>query len=321
MRVLITGAGGFLGSHFAYHHLLAGDELVLLDIKPFADWSFYGKVAAGDYSVAILDNTDAYNYFHRKDSTFFDLAYHFAALVGGRERIEGDPLYNADSLRLDGEFFRWAPNRIQTAVYPSSSAVYGTQYQEHNADIALRETLFHPQMKTWPAPDEMYGFTKLVGEFLAWKSAGYGLSTLCIRPFSGFGEGQGFEYPTPSICRRALRREDPLTVWGSGYQSRDFIHVSDIVGATTARIDAGVYGYQSMNIGTGIETSFIDLARLAADIIGYDPVIETDASKPEGVSHRYCDPSEMLRHYRPRLDLRQGLARVLEDLRAQDNQA
>ena len=320
--VLISGAGGFLGSHFARHHVERGDSVILVDIKPADAWTpRLGRGVVSRYMM--FPQTDIYDWLRTRSASDaqFDVAYHFAALVGGRERIENDPLHNADSLRLDSSFFRWASKHVDTVVYPSSSAVYGTQFQKRSMDVALHETLFHPEMNAWPAPDQMYGLTKLVGEFLAWKSAGYGLSTLCIRPFSGFGERQGFEYPVPSILQRALRQEDPLRVWGSGYQSRDFVHVSDIIGATTARIDAGIDGYQSMNIGTGVETSFIDLARLAADIVGYDPVIETDAAKPEGVARRYCDPSEMLRYYHPQLDLRQGLARVLEDLRAKDNQA
>jgi len=152
----------------------------------------------------------------------------------------------------------------------------------------------------------------MTGEVLAQKAQQYGLNTLCIRPFSGYGEGQSMDYPVPSICARAKRQEDPLVVWGSGFQTRDFIHVFDLVGATAAIVDVGVHGYQAINLGSGVPVSFIEVAKLAAEIVGYDPVIQTDAAKPEGVVSRYSQPARMLEFYQPKVDLIEGLTRVLE---------
>jgi GDP-L-fucose synthase len=160
----------------------------------------------------------------------------------------------------------------------------------------------------------MYGTTKLVGEFLAWKAADYGLNTLCIRPFSGYGEGQSLDYPVPAICARAKRREDPLVVWGSGHQMRDFVHVDDVVRATVCRLDAGVHRYQSMNISSGIPISFRDIARKAAGIVGYNPIITIDVSKPAGVNARYGNPARMLDYYTPTVGLHEGLSRVIRSL-------
>lgn len=307
MRVLITGAAGFLGRNFVRHHLAKGDEVFQVDnlSNPHSYWLEGSpnrlQEDAGDFlRYALL--TD--------DHDRWDLAYHFAAPVGGREKIEGDPLFNADSLRLDSTFFRWAHGRVDTAVYPSSSAVYGVTLQGKNGQ-ALQEGMFNPQNPNWFAPDEMYGFTKLAGEVLAWKSAGYGLNVLCIRPFSGYGEDQSLEYPVPSIAARVARREDPLTIWGSGRQKRDFIHVSDLVGATISRLDRGVHGYDSMNIGSGFAASFIDVATSLAHRAGYDPKIVTDTNKPEGVLTRWADVGRMARYYTPRVSLGDGLERVL----------
>jgi GDP-L-fucose synthase len=253
--------------------------------------------------------------FMHQSSGPFDFAYHFAAPVGGRLKIELDPLFNADSLRLDSEFFRWAIGKVGVAVYPSSSAVYGIHFQTGQGQV-LEEPMFHPSDLTWPAPDEMYGFSKLVGERLAFTTERYGLNTLCIRPFSGYGEGQSLEYPVPSIAQRVVRREDPLTIWGSGLQSRDFVHVDDLVQATMARVDAGVSGYQSMNIASGTPTTFNEVARVLAGIEGYEPAIVNDASKPEGVHSRYGSTAQMSRYWQPVIGLQQGLERVLEYSRA-----
>ena len=299
--VLITGAAGFLGRHFLRYHRDQGHSVIAID-------DFSNSVPLPDIAIARADAAE----FIRDLPGPIDLAYHFAAPVGGRVKIEGDPLFNADSLRLDSAFFRWAVGKVGIVIYPSSSAVYGVSYQGSLIHQVLHEGLFRPSLLSWPAPDEMYGFTKMAGEMLAWKAAGYGLNTLCIRPFSGYGPGQGMEYPVPAILARAKAREDPLTVWGSGHQARDFVFISDLVDATIARLNSGVHGYQTMNIGTGEATSFRTVASMAAGIVGYDPMIASDESKPVGVATRVSDPALMKMFYQPKVSLAQGLAAVLD---------
>jgi len=299
MKVLITGAAGFLGRHFTKHHLEHGDEVAAFDdmSSPWAEFETW------------INERDARDVFETGGS--YDIAYHFAAMVGGRATIEQDPLYNADSLDLDSRLFRWAADGwAGVVVYPSSSAVYGVVHQGVDGE-SLSEDMFHPSQIRWDVPDEVYGFTKMAGEFLAWKAQRYGVNTLCIRPFSGYGEDQSPEYPFPSIIRRVQREEDPITVWGHGEQTRDFIHVDDIVGATIARLQAGVKGYQNMNIGTGVATNFLDLASQVCFLASYDVAIEPQPEKPVGVLNRVADPSLMLEYYTPTVSLEEGIRRAL----------
>lgn len=308
MRVLITGSGGFLGRRFLQHHIEAGNDVYAID-----DLSSAGSywLPGDNYARITNDAVWVLPFFDEQ----FDFVYHFAAPVGGRQKIEGDPLYNADSLRIDSAVFRWAVTHAKTLVYPSSSAVYPISLQGNDGH-QLQEGMFSARNPNWLAPDEMYGFTKLVGERLALAAEKYGLNTLCIRPFSGYGEGQSMDYPVPSIAKRAIDREDPITIWGPGTQRRDFVHVDDIVGATVARVAAGVEGYQTMNIGSGYGLTFDDIARLCAEIVGYEPVIEHDLSKPVGVMARFADNQKMANVYgAPKVRIREGLTRVLDSLR------
>lgn len=308
MRVLVTGGAGFLGRHFVAHHVARGDEVIIVD-----DLSASGAVVPADATCEFVA-LDVLDYCERAEDRF-DLAYHFAAPVGGRVKIEQDPLFNARSLAIDAQFFRWAVLHVKQVVYPSSSAVYGTQFQEAGQHRALQEGMFHPGNPTWYRPDEMYGFTKLAGEILAEKASRYGLSTLCIRPFSGYGEGQSFEYPIPSIARRAVLQEDPLVIWGSGRQTRDLIHVEDIVRLTRERISYGVMGYDNLNLGSGIPTTFRRVAEICAEIVGYSPEIASDDTKPEGVSHRYAGTGKLEQLGGPRIATYEGLRRVITDVR------
>jgi nucleoside-diphosphate-sugar epimerase len=306
--VLVTGAAGFLGRHFAEWHLRKGDEVIMVDdlSSPYAQWPLSkAQWQLREDAGAYLDDWDF-------GIVTPEIVYHFAAPVRGREQIEHDPFFNADSLRLDASLFRWAIKaKPRVIVYPSSSAVYALGFQTERLHVPLTERHFHPD-GDWHHPDEMYGFTKMVGEILAWRAAAFGVNTLCIRPFSGYGEDQSPEYPMPSIIARVKKRQDPLIVWGPGNQSRDFIHVDDVVAATVKRVEAGVEGYAAMNIGTGIPTSFERLAQRAAWIASYRPVIECLEDKPYGVMHRYCDPTEMLKYHVPQVSLTEGIKRMLD---------
>ena len=305
MNILVLGGAGFLGRHFAKHHLYLDHRVTAVDdmSSPYARW---------DHGPG-LQVDDAASFLGRSGHPRYDIVYHFAAPVGGREKIEGDPLFNADSLRLDAALFRWAAKaKPRVIVYPSSSAVYPTSLQKDAGTAPLQEADFSPKNgQFWVGADEMYGFTKVVGEYLAWKAAKYGVRTLCIRPFSGYGEDQSPEYPVPSIVARARAREDPLIVWGPGTQTRDFIHVDDVVGATVARVKNGIDGYVTMNIGCGEPVSFNQLALRVASIVDYEPKIVNLADKPFGVMQRYCDPSVMLTYYVPKVSLTDGLTRML----------
>lgn len=302
MKVLITGASGFLGSWFLDRFIREGThDIWMVDIAPHP----------ARIPIDLQDMGEWLDDFEED----VDIAFHFAAPVGGRMKIEYDPMYNADAFRLDSSFFRWAVKHAKLAVYPSSSAVYpvSLQTQPHNRQY---EAFVRPDASNYGAPDELYGFTKLAGEVMAYKAAQkHGLDVLCIRPFSGYGPGQSTDYPVPAILSRAIAREDPLMVWG-GEQTRDFVYVTDIVDATMARIEQGVDGYQAMNIASGQGATFAQIAQNAAQIVGYEPRIEFDASKPVGVDHRVGSPDLMSRTFRLTVPLLQGLRWTVDALRA-----
>ena len=243
----------------------------------------------------------------------FDRAFHFAAVVGGRVKIEGDPLAVALDLAIDAEFFSWAIKaRPRQILYASSSAAYPIDLQGEEYAIALKESSVNFD-GTLGIPDMTYGWSKLTGEYLSRIAASsYGLSVACVRPFSGYGEDQEPEYPIPAIAGRAANREEPLTIWGSGNQGRDFVHIDDCVDAMCLAIEKISDG-SAVNIGSGKLTTFREVAQLYADIVGYSPEIVALSDKPEGVHARYADTSlskEVL-GWEPKISLREGLERVL----------
>ena len=243
---------------------------------------------------------------------FHDI-YHFAAYVGGRMAIENDPLSIAQDLSIDADFFYWisrqAPKRV---LYPSSSAAYPIDLQKERTATSLKEEDI--DFRQLREPDLLYGWTKLTGEYLAKLAAAhYGISIACVRPFSGYGEDQDLNYPIPAIVNRFVKKEDPLMVWGSGKQARDFVYIDDVLDAMELAI-ANITDGSAVNIGTGKATSFLDIISILSTIAGYQPDIKTSPGKPVGVFSRFGQPDfagEKL-GWRAKVSLNEGLQRVYD---------
>jgi len=292
MRVLLTGASGFVGRHLHRALEARGDAVAAIDLIPGND----------------VHERDALDYF-RTSEVHFDLAIHAAAIVGGRASIDGSPLGVATNLALDAWYFRWL---IRTgtprAVFFSSSAAYPVALQQPGDVRRLYEEDINLQYME--EPDATYGWAKLTGEKLAGYAEVEGCRILIPRPFSGYGEDQDEAYPFPAFIRRARERQDPFEIWGDGSSTRDWIHIDDLVGATLALLDADVTG--PVNLGWGRATSFDELARIVCTAAGYRPELKHRADAPRGVHHRVSDPSHMLNHYVPTITLEEGVRRALE---------
>lgn len=255
---------------------------------------------------------------YKIDFTRFDDVFHFAAIVGGRLKIDGDPLMVALDLSIDSEFFYWITRHKPARVlYPSSSAAYPTSLQTTDGAIALSEGDID-FTKNLGTPDMTYGWTKLTGEFLAQIAAKhYGVSIVCIRPFSGYGEDQETSYPVPAIALRAAKKENPFEVWGSGKQGRDFVHIDDIIDLIQILMD-NVSDGSAYNIGSGKLTSFLDLIDVFTSFAGYKPTIKPLLDKPVGVHSRYCkmDVVEEKFGWKAKISLEEGMRRVYEAAKA-----
>lgn len=293
MRALITGDRGFLGRHFATELKRRGYEVTGLDVKA-------------------SPGQDCRRYFQRsliKAHTpgHWDLVVHCAAVVGGRETIERDPLATAESLSIDAEMFRWAavarPGRV---LYFSSSAAYPVTLQTSAQAGRLAENWI--QLWAPGKPDEVYGWSKVTGELLAARLRESGVPVTVVRPFSGYGEDQDESYPFRAILERVRRREDPLELW-CGDCVRDWIHVDDVVAGALAVAESGTA--EAVNLCTGRATSFLELAEMMATIAEYGPAIKPNPAAPQGVAYRVGDPTRMRRFYEPKVSLEDGIRRAL----------
>jgi nucleoside-diphosphate-sugar epimerase len=293
-RILVTGSSGFLGSALCERLHRQGFSVDGLDI------------AEGPYTNI---RTDVKNL-----NETYDVIFHFAAYVGGREGIENNYLDVAKNIELDRDIFGFVQrNNIARFIYPSSSAVYPVVNQGID-NIALSEYMIDFDTNTIGVSDHLYGWSKLTAERMLWEINKHCDTKISVvRPFSGYGPTQSTDYPVPNLIDIVKNRPDNLEVWGTGLQTRDFVYIDDVVDTLVWCMTDDVK-YRTINIGTGIATSFVDLITVAHRAIhGTDPAhIKTLTHKPVGVLNRYCDPrlQQQLGIY-PKTTLEEGIKKFL----------
>ncbi len=319
-KILITGGAGFVGRHFVRHFLQQGDEVHAVDciaqftggVDPDRGWPLFEP---RDFSNFRFYREDCRDYFREVRETDFDYALHLAAMVGGRAMIENNPIAVADDLSIDAAYWQWAKAaQPKKTICFSSSAAYPIKYQRERDYVLLREEMISFE-EDLGMPDLSYGWAKLTCEYLARLAhEKHGLNSISYRPFSGYGEDQDHSYPFPSICKRAIANQGAavLEVWGSGTQMRDFIHIEDCVKGVIATMDK-INNGDAVNLSTGIYTSFIDFAQLAAELCGYKPQVRGMSDKPAGVHARGGDTTKQRAlGFRHTIDLRAGTARAID---------
>ncbi|MBK8844310.1 MAG: NAD-dependent epimerase/dehydratase family protein [Saprospiraceae bacterium] len=335
---LVSGGCGFVGRNMVkrLYNTTKDNILFIDDLSVGTDPSeWLDQPMVEDHKGIKVYGTDARLYFLKSDFRdvvhalardpeyikktygldFVDFGdiYHYAAIVGGRAKIDGDPMMVALDLSIDAEFFyyitRHKPERV---LYPSSSAAYPVNLQTESGAIALTESDI--DFNNMGQPDMTYGWSKLTGEYLAKIAAQYyDVNITCIRPFSGYGEDQDLTYPIPSLAKRAALKENPFEVWGTGHQGRDFVHIDDVIDCIQLAMNH-IHDGTAINIGMGKLTSFMDIIKVMTSFAGYNPEIKQLLDKPVGVHSRYCDMTfvENTIGWTAKISVEEGMKRVYD---------
>jgi UDP-glucose 4-epimerase len=306
--VLVTGGAGFIGSHVADVFLARGYAVDVLD----------------NFSSGRRENVDPRVRVHELDirspeaaqlvrQTPFDVIVHLAAQIDVRKSV-ADPAMDA-SINIGGtlnliESLRQSGRGPQTRFVFSSTggALYGDFVDPPNVENYSKD------------PESPYGIAKLSTEYyLAYYARVHGMDTVCVRYANVYGPRQdphGEAGVVAIFCGRILDGR-PLSVFGDGSQTRDYVFVGDVAEATATaathslprmeRLDA-----RAFNVGTGVETSVTELARALKRVARSDVGIEQLPKRPGEQQRSVVSIAKAgsLLGWRPRNTLEEGLSRT-----------
>jgi UDP-glucose 4-epimerase len=302
--VCVTGGAGFIGSHLADAFLARGLRVLILD-----DLSGGRRenVPAGA-ELHILDIRSPEAAALVRDAGI-DLLVHEAAQMDVRRSV-ADPVFDASVNILGGLNLLEAARQggVRQVLFASTGgAIYGEQD-------------FFPATEDHPArPVSPYGVSKLAFErYLFYYHVAYGLDVACLRYANVYGERQnphGEAGVVAIFLSRLLAGAAPI-INGDGLQTRDYVHVSDVVKANLAVV--GLPGFHTYNVGTAIETNVVELYQEIARALGSSLQATHGAGKP-GEQRRSVITSDRLRRdldVPPPISLAEGLQRTADWFRA-----
>jgi UDP-glucose 4-epimerase len=297
-RILITGGAGFIGSHLARHFAPQAEVTVLDDLRSGFARNLEG-VACRFLRGSILDDAALPAAIAGAEEV-----YHLAAMISVPESVAKP----AECAELNTEGTRRvlaaaAAAGVRKVVLASSAAIYGD-----NPTVPKLESM--P-----PEPKSPYAETKLAGERLLEEyRLSRGLGTTSLRFFNVFGPRQdprsAYAAAVPIFIAQALR-DEPIGIHGDGGQTRDFIHVADIVGALAyagaSRTMAGTY-----NVGYGSSRSILALAEEIIRLTGSKSRIEHLPPRAGDVRHSLASTERLLAAgWKPRSSVSAGLAETV----------
>ncbi len=298
MRVLVTGGAGFIGSHIVEHFQGKAEVRVLDNLRTGYKHNLDGfkvEFIEGD----ILDRETV-----RKAMEGVDYVFHLAAMISVPESM-GDPI-GCVELNATGTLIvleEAAAAGVKKLCFSTSAAIYGD-----NPEMPKRETML-------PEPKSPYAVTKLDGEYYCDMFTREGkLQTACLRYFNVFGPrqdpGSAYAAAIPIFTARAVQNK-PITIYGDGEQTRDFIYVKDIVAANVFMATSeftGVY-----NVAYGGCISINELVGKIKAIVGSDSEVIHGPERAGDVKHSMAAVDKLnATGFVPTSDFDTGMAATIE---------
>jgi nucleoside-diphosphate-sugar epimerase len=309
-KVLVTGGGGFIGSHLVDRLLRDGNQVRVLD--NFATGHRENLLGVDGEIELVEGDIQSYERVHNAVRGC-ELVYHLAALPSVPRSIQ-DPLTSTAS-NVTGTLNVLLAARdedVRRVVFASSSSVYGPQRE-------------FPQREEAPArPISPYGVSKLAAEgYCRAFTRVYGLETVAVRYFNVFGPRQDplsqYAAVIPKFITAVLHGERPV-VFGDGEQSRDFTYIDNTVdGTVLAGSAAGAEG-ETFNVACGEATTLNELLRHLGELSG-KPIEATYAERQPGDLDRSLADISRAREvlaYQPAVDIRDGLEKTFVHLSSQE---
>ncbi|GBE15748.1 UDP-glucose 4-epimerase [bacterium BMS3Abin14] len=304
-RVLVTGGGGFIGSHLVRGLLSEGYRVSVLDNFMTGHRKNLQEVAGDIEAVWESDVRDLQSCL--KAVKGVTAVFHLAALASVSGSIEEPILSHEINLTGTLNMLQAArKNSVQGFIFSSSAAVYGD-----GPAMPKKEN-----MK--PDPMSPYALHKLAGEYYCRQySALFGLKTASLRYFNVFGARQDPESQYAAavpIFMSAILKDEPVHIYGDGEQTRDFVYVGDVVRANLQALRSEGLNGQVMNIAGGEKVTINGLLKALEAVSGVSAEKVYSDPRPGDIRHSRADISAASAHigYKPAVGLEDGLRRTFQ---------
>jgi UDP-glucose 4-epimerase len=308
--ILVTGGGGFIGSHLTQHLVDTEADVVVADDFSRAGLSNIAHLL-DDIEIRPVDLTTKEGCVRATEG--IDDVFHLAASVGGIHFIQRENVGGLTPSVLMNQHMLEASriNDVERFLFASSACIYR---QEHDG---LNE--FSEEQGIPANPHSTYGWAKVLGEVAC--KAYYqdcGIQTGSVRIFNAYGPRENLDpdssHVIPSLCRKVIEAEDgdSIELFGDGTQERGFIYVTDLVEGMVHAMATDLEG-EAINLGNAKDViSMNDLAAKIIEISGKDISIEHDLSKPTGTDKYAADMTRMKAEleWEPQIPIEEGLRRV-----------
>ena len=319
MKVLLTGAAGFIGSHTAEALVADGHQVVGIDCFDSYLYTAEAKrknaaelahsLRQEPFRLVELDICDQEGLDSLVADQGFDVVLHLAALAGVRPSLREPQRYaRANVQGTISVFEACRKHGIERCVYASSSSVYGAKH----SDLPRDQVVAFSEDDLCLTPASPYAATKRSCELIASTYRDlYGLGVSGLRYFTVYGPRQRPDMAIHHFTAR-IAAGQPITVYGDGSSFRDYTFVSDAVAGTVAacqRLEAGQYNIY--NIGGTATTTLSELVALIETTVGKEAIVERKPDQPGDVPMTFANVSRAQRDlgYAPTTPVADGLPR------------
>jgi UDP-glucose 4-epimerase len=310
MRAIVTGGAGFIGSNLVDGLLARGDQVTVIDDLSTGRRANLNEAIERGARLCVLDIRDGTELAAAVEQEKPDAIFHMAAQIDVRRSL-AEPAWDS-SINVGGTINVLEAARIHGVARVVNTSTGGAIYGD-------AETIPSDE-QTPPLPEAAYGQSKLAAEgYLGLYERLYGLSSVTLRYGNVYGPRQdplGEAGVIAIFCGKLDAGETP-TIYGDGLQTRDFAYVGDVVAANLAAVDAPVTG--PVNIGTGVETTVLELAKILGELGGVEHFEPQFAPARLGELARSCLDIRRAREtlgWEPTVSIREGLRLTLEAARA-----
>lgn len=304
--ILVTGGAGFIGSAMAerlaadsQNHVVIVDNLITGSLEKLPDKKLYPNVTFIKCDVNDYNDISAVFFAYR-----FDLVFHYAALVGVKRTLQNPVSVLRDVKGLENVLHLCKNTGVRRIFYSSSSEVYGEPVE------------FPQNEKTTPLNSRLpYAVVKNLGEaYLKSYKQEFNLDYTIFRFFNTYGPKQSKDFVVSRFLKQALKNEN-ITIYGDGSQTRTFCYIDDNVDTCFNTIDDDRFINEVINVGGNDEISVLTLATTIKDITGSSsPLVHLPALAEGDMTRRLPDVHKMNQLLnRSKTPLAEGIGKILNN--------